>query len=239
LSLETAATLNINSSFLILVLALIIQFKYSVSAQSTYQLGGLPSLNFNAKLKNDWSINSKLESRQLFRSGEIKGSINQKYKYVLTDLSLIAAKKVGLNSRVAGGYLIRFEGREIFHRFIQQFIIVQKLSGFRLAHRFLSDQTFSKTENPEFRIRYRITSEIPLNGESVDPGEFYIKINNEYVNSLQSLEYDLEIRLVPLLGYDITNNFKIETGLDYRVNSFLDNNARHSYWVTVNLFLEI
>jgi hypothetical protein len=153
--------------------------------------------------------------------------------------SLITAKKIGLNSRVAGGYLIRFEGSELFHRFIQQYIIVQKMAGLRLAHRFLSDQTFSTSEKPEFRIRYRITSEIPLDGASVEQGEFYVKINNEYINSVQALEHDLEIRLVPLLGYDISDSLKIETGLDYRVNSFLNNNPRHSYWIAFNFFIDI
>lgn len=214
-------------------------FDNSVCAQDAYQFGALPSLNLNVELKNDWSLNTKIESRQLYQTRELNGNVEKNYDYVLTDFSLIAAKRVGLNSRIAGGYLIRFEDDEVFHRFIQQYIIVQKLSGFRLAHRFLSDQTFSKSEKPEIRIRYRITSEIPLNGESVDKGEFYVKVNNEYINSLQAMAYDLEIRVVPLLGYSMAGNFKIETGLDYRVNSFLNNNSRHSYWMTLNLFIEI
>lgn len=217
----------------------IIQFNNSVSAQDAYQFGGLPSLNLNVELKNDWSLNTKIESRQLFQTRELNGNVDKNYDYVLTDFSLVAAKRVGLNSRIAGGYLIRFEDGELFHRFIQQYIIVQKLSGFRLAHRFLSDQTFSEIEKPEFRMRYRITTEIPLNGLSVDQGEFYVKINNEYVNSLQANAYDLEIRLVPLLGYDMADNFKIETGLDYRVDSFLNNKTRHSYWMVLNFFIEM
>lgn len=208
-------------------------------AQSTYQLGGLPSLNLNKKLRNDWSLNMKIESRQLFRRGGINGIVDKNYKYVLTDFSIIAAKKIGLNSRIGGGYLIRVEEGGLSHRFIQQYIIVQKLSGFRLAHRFSTDQTFSESEKPEFRLRYRIASEIPLNGESVDPGEFYLKINNEYISSLQSLAYDLEIRLVPLIGYDITDRFKVETGLDYRVKSFISDNTKHNYWMNLNFFIEI
>jgi hypothetical protein len=107
-----------------------------------------------------------------------------------------------------------------------------------LAHRFVTDQTFSPLEAPVFRLRYRLTSEIPLNGESVDPGELYLRINNEYLNSVQGGEYDLEIRLVPLLGYEINNRFKVESGLDYRVNSFLASKTRHSYWMTINFFVE-
>lgn len=230
--------MNTKITYLVFILWLI-QFSNTVFAQSTFQMGGLPSLNFNIKLKNDWSLNSKIESRLLFQRGEINGDVDKNFNYVLTDFSLIGAKKIGLNSRIAGGYLIRFEEGVLNHRFIQQYVIVQKLSGFRLAHRFLFDQTFSASEEPEFRLRYRITSELPLNGESVDPGEYYLKINNEYINSLQAMEYDLEIRLIPLIGYDISERFKIETGLDYRVNSFLTNNTRHSYWMTLNFFIEI
>lgn len=230
--------MNTKVKYLISILVLL-QLLCSVYAQSTYQLGGLPSLNLNTKLKNDWSLNTKIESRQLFQRGEINGNAEKEYKYVLTDFSVITAKKVGLNSRIAGGYLIRFRGGELYHRLIQQYVIVQKMSGFRLAHRVLSDQTFAKIEKPEIRFRYRITSEIPLNGESVDPNEFYVKLNNEFINSFQALEYDLEIRLIPLLGYDITDNFKIESGLDYRVNSFLNNSTKHGYWMTINLFIDI
>ena len=230
--------MNTKITYLVFILWLI-QFSNTVFAQSTFQMGGLPSLNFNIKLKNDWSLNSKIESRLLFQRGEINGDVDKNFNYVLTDFSLIGAKKIGLNSRIAVGYLIRFKEGVLNHRFIQQYVIVQKLSGFRLAHRFLCDQTFSASEEPEFRLRYRITSELPLNGESVDPGEYYLKINNEYINSLQAMEYDLEIRLIPLIGYDISERFKIETGLDYRVNSFLTNNTRHSYWMTLNFFIEI
>lgn len=236
--LKIAAILNTKIKYLILVL-IAFQFKSTVFAQSTYQFGILPSININKKFEHDWYLNTRLESRQLFQRGKINGISEKGYKCLLTDLSFIAAKKVGLNSRIAAGYLIRFEDKALAHRFIQQYVIVQKMSAYRLAHRFLSDQTFSHTEVPEIRFRYRITSEIPLNGESVDPGEFYLKINNEYINSFQAAEYDLEIRLVPLLGYDTTDDFKIETGLDYRVNSFISNNSRNSFWLTFNLFMDI
>ncbi len=214
-------------------------FAGTAFSQRAYQLGLLPSVNVNRKLRNDWSLNSKIESRQLLQSGGFGAAVDKRYRYVLTDVSLIAGKKVGLNSRIAAGYLIRLEGGQQVHRFIQQYIIVQRMAGYRLAHRLLTDQTFSRLEAPQFRLRYRITSEIPLNGESVDPHEFYLKLNNEYLNSLQQADYDLEIRVVPLLGYDIDAKHKIEMGLDYRVNSFLKQNTEHSFWVSLNWFVEI
>lgn len=230
--------MNINK-FHIATFIVFIQFLNSASAQSTYQIGLLPSINLNYKLENDWSLNSKIESRHLFQSGKFNGNSERVYNYILTDISMIAAKKVGLNSRIAGGYLIRLREEKVFHRFIQQYTVVQRLTAFRLVHRFSSDQTFSQEEKPEFRLRYRIASEVALNGESVDPNEFYFKLNNEYLNSWQDVDYDLEIRLVPLLGYNLSNNDKIEMGFDYRVNSFLDNTTRHSLWMNMNWFIEL
>lgn len=108
-----------------------------------------------------------------------------------------------------------------------------------MAHRFSSDQTFN-SENPrELRLRYRITAEIPLNGQSVDPGEFYLKLNNEYLNSWQDGEYDLEIRLVPLAGFEFTDNNKLEFGLDYRLSSFLDGSSRNSFWFNIGWYLKV
>ena len=238
LCLRIVATLSTDFKYLVVAMFMA-TLQMAGVAQSTYELGVLPLVNVNMKFKKEWSLNTKIESRQLFQRGEFNDSKESKYTYVLTDLSFIAAKKISLNGRIAGGYLLRYEDDAFFHRFIQQYVVVQRLSGWRLAHRISSDQTFSSVERPEFRLRYRITSEIPLNGVSVDEGEFYVKINNEYLNSLQANKYDLEIRLVPLLGYDITDNFKLELGLDYRVDSFIYTITEHNYWICFNVFIDI
>jgi len=209
------------------------------SAQGTYQIGVLPSVNFNKKLANNWSLNFRVEARQLAFEGDFLGNNETNLEYVLTDFSLIAAKKVGLNSRIAGGYLTRFRDDEVVHRTIQQYTIVQRMSGFRLAHRFTADQTFTFNEKPEFRFRYRLTTELPLNGQSADAKEFYLKVNNELLNSFQGKEYDLELRLVPLLGYTVTDNHKLEIGPDYRLNRFLQSEARNRFWLSINWFIEL
>lgn len=209
-----------------------------LQAQGTWELGALPAVNFNKKLQNNWSINGKLESRYLARSGDFNEQILRRNQYVLTDIAFVAAKKIGLNSRVAGGVLARFEDGEFIQRTIQQFVIVQRFRGFRLAHRFVTDQTFSPSEATEWRMRYRISTEIPLNGEALDVNEFYLKLNHEYLNSFQNSDYDLELRVIPLLGYGLSEHLKIETGLDYRLDSFIGGAAEHTYWMTFNLFVD-
>ena len=71
---------------------------------------------------------------------------------------------------------------ETTHRFIQQYTIPRKLSGWRFAQRFASDQTITENSETEIRLRYRLTGEFPLNGQTVDTNELYVKINHEYVN---------------------------------------------------------
>jgi len=230
--------LNTNTQFLVII-CLLLSFSNTILAQSTYQVGGLPSINLNYKLEKKWSLNFKIESRQLLQKGTFNGDSNKSFEYVLTDYSLIAAKKSGLNSRISGGYLFRFREGEATHRFIQQYTIIQQLPRLRLAHRVVTDQTFSSAEATEYRLRYRLATELPLNGQSADPKEFYLKIGNEYISSVQNSDYDIEIRFVPLLGYAMTENHKIEFGLDYRVNSFLNHFARHSFWTTLNWFIEL
>lgn len=212
-------------------------FTENAFSQSTYQFGVLPSINLNKKLQKDWSLNFKTESRQLLQKGVFDGNYIKEYEYLLTDLSLLTAQKVGLNSRIAGGYLIRFRNEEIIHRVIQQYSIVERKTGFRLAHRIAADQTFSSNESPEYRFRYRLTPEIPIDGQSVDLKEFYVKTNLELLNKFQSSDYNLEFRFVPFLGYVLNEQNKIEVGLDYRIDSILITDTRHSFWTSINWYL--
>ncbi len=217
----------------ILFLLLLLIWGSNAFTQSNALIGLLPSVNINKKLQRDWSLNFKAESRQaLFHDGFA-------YDYLLTDLSLAAATKTGINTTIAAGYLIRLDGEAVRHRAFQQLSIVKRYSYFRLSHRFSSDQTFQQGDDAEYRLRYRITSEIPLEGRTVDPGEFFLKLNNEYLNSLEGKEYDLEIRGATFIGYAISSLSKLELGLDYRIDSFLGGLPRNRFWIGVNYYHSI
>lgn len=208
-----------------------------LTAQGTWQTGLLPSFNLNVDAGKGWKVNFKGESRQRFARGTFGEPAVKGYDYVLTDLSVIPSKKVGLNNTLGAGYLVRVRGSEASHRLIQQFTLVRKYEAFRLGHRFAADQTFGRGESPLFRFRYRLVADLPLEGTSADPGEFYVKLGNEYLMALRSGNTDLEIRIVPLVGYEFTDNNKLEWGLDYRLGPLLDGMARSSFWISVNWFL--
>jgi hypothetical protein len=206
------------------------------NAQGSYQAGVLPSLSLNAKFPKDWSLNVKAESRQAFYQGIFGEKGETSYDYVLTDLALIAARKTGIRSAVGGGYVMRIREGAVFHRSAQQMTFTRPYPRFRLAHRFAADQTFSTAEKPAFRLRYRLAAEIPLNGDRVDPGEFYLKAGNEYLNEWQGGDYGLEIRWSPFLGYAFEGGGKLEGGLDYRLDSFLEDASRHRFWIGINWY---
>ncbi len=230
--------MNSKQYILILFILIIIDLA-GLKAQSTYRIGTLPAINLNKGLPGEWSINFKTESRQSLATGIFDGESASGFDYLLTDLSLTTSKKVGLNNKLAGGYLASLrEGRTI-HKLVQQFTVVRRYNTFRLGHRFASDQAFEKDRSVEIRLRYRITGEFPLNGEAVDVREFYLKINNEYLNGFQDSEYDLEMRLSPVFGYVFSDSNKFEFGADYRLSSFIDGAAKNSFWIKLAWYLKI
>jgi hypothetical protein len=138
---------------------------------------------------------------------------------------------------LALGYLLRVpKGKNLRNRLIQQYILVNRLSSFKLSHRFGTDQTFGGQEEAVFRFRYRIAAELPLSGQSADPHEFFLKISNEYVSRLEDSAYDLELRGLGFLGYVLNPRAKLELGLDYRISSFLHQATRQRSWLAVNLY---
>jgi len=88
-------------------------------------------------------------------------------------------------------------------------------------------------------LRYRIASEFPLSGQSIDPKEFYLKVSNEYLNAFQGNDYDLEIRLAPHFGFLFSDTNKLEFGPAYRISSFIDGSAKNSFWLSLNWYLKI
>ena len=223
-----------------LLLASLSLFFLRVVAQDAYRAGYLPGLNLNQKLSDNWAMNYKIEGRAVAIRGTFQDSGPYQFDYSLTDISMIGSRKLGLYDKIAAGFLLRVRDEAPRHRLIQQYTLVKRYTAWRLAQRFASDQTFGAGEDFTFRLRYRLSSDFALNGQSVDPHEFYIKINHEYLIEFEGGSKDLEIRLVPNLGYLVSERNKIEFGLDYRLNQlWLGIPRRHTFWIALNWFITI
>lgn len=220
------------------LLALLVLAK-GAFAQSEYQVGTLPSINFNKKWKKDWSLNAKVETRQIYQTGDFTESAKREFEYELTDLTMVGSKKVGFYGRIGVGYLFRMREGAIIHRISQQYNFTKQYQSVRLSHRVLTDQTFFDNESPDFRLRYRISAQVPLNGKTLDVHEWYFKGNHEYVNNVQASTYNLEIRWIPMMGYVVNPENKVEIGIDYRFNSIVSEDRNHRFWLALNWFWEL
>ena len=208
-------------------------------AQNTYRLGILPTLNIHKSVSEGRGINLKTESRYIFEEGEWGETPETQNSYSLTDISILLVQRVGIRQKLAGGYLIRLREQGVVHRTLQQLALVRPFPRFVLAHRFASDQTFGDGIAPTFRLRYRLSVEIPLTGERADVREVYLKANNEYLSSWQKKDQSLEMRWVPVLGYKLSEANKVELGIDYRLSGLFQDSRRSSFWLKVNGFIRI
>lgn len=208
--------------------------------QSSYRVGFLPGINLNTRIKGDWRLNFRTESRFFFAEGGENLPVESGFDFDLIDFATVISRKVSANQTAGVGYLTRLRSNGVVnHRFIQQYTIVKKYETWRLAHRISTDQT-SDPEGPwTYRLRYRLAAEWALNGMEVDPREWYLKLNHEYLGSMEGKEADLEMRLVPALGFAFTDANKLECGLDYRVNNWIQGQPRHVYWLAVSWFVSL
>lgn len=197
----------------------------------------MPAVNLNQRLLPKWTLNCKWEARTGMLERDWGQPSRSDFRYLQSDFSVLGGYKSGGNQKWIGGYMMRLRGYVVIHRSIQQFAFVNQFRSFRLGHRLALDQTFVPGQAAIFRMRYRITAEVPLNGHSADPGEFYLRLNHEYLQIWQA-GYDLEVRLVPLLGYVLTSGEKFEIGLDYRINRFLAKRATQRFWISLNWYVK-
>lgn len=87
---------------------------------------------------------------------------------------------------------------------------------------------------PGFRFRYRIATQIPLDGLHLDFTEgFYIPLEAEvFINLKKTERYNDLIRLSPGLGYRFKNEWKIETYLIFnRTKNITETNNKSSDFI--------
>lgn len=209
-------------------------------AQSSFRVGALPGVNINGKITGDWRINFRTESRFFLAEGGQEFPTNADFFFDLSDFAAVVSRKISAHQTAGVGYLLRLRSNgTVNHRFIQQFTILKKYDTWRLAHRISTDQTSGPTGPWTFRLRYRLAGEWALNGLEVDPKEWYLKLNHEYLGSIEGREADLELRVVPAVGYAFTDANKLECGLDYRVSNWIQGQSRHVYWLAISWFVSL
>lgn len=191
-----------------------LSFVFFASNAQTYRLELLPQFNASFAVQKNWRFFARVEPRQLLLMNN-----NIDFKYQRTDFLGIFTRRLSVNKNLSLGYLIRHRNGSPAHMFLQQFTILGKYENLRLAHRIATDQTFIKGIENMYRFRYRFAVELPLQGRKLDTGEFYIRISNEYNVIYRKSGFNLEIRAFSGAGHVFNEKFRLELGLDYRLNS--------------------
>lgn len=204
---------------------------HSFGQSPTSIFGFFPEAQLSYKTKSGFKLSTKIESQH----GVINTSpeMNPEYDYYhnQTDFQGFIGKSINPFVSLTVGYQYRIDPQSNnSNRSIQQISFVQPLTGIKLGHRIRTDQTFASEESPEFRGRYRLSAEIPLSGQSLDPTEFYCILSDEGIISYQNDDAGFENRFVIGMGKLLTKHQKVQIALDYRTDKFSAPSIRHRTW---------
>jgi hypothetical protein len=221
-----------------LFLLLLLSFGTFVHAQRTYG-GFFPEMAVNKKMGQHWKLTGKIESQHIVFYDDVSHPLDLSYRHYRTDLQFFTARNIRARTNAAIGYQYRFEGEgENSHRTIQQIGWLTNWRHYRFGHRVRADQTFFD-EGVSWRMRYRISSDIPVNGQKLDPGENYLIVSNEIIADYFVDAFDLENRIVAGVGWYFQNKDKLEVSLDYRLDPIVKSPQRNRFWLKFSFYLNI
>ncbi|MCS5489119.1 DUF2490 domain-containing protein [Algoriphagus limi] len=216
---------KVTLSFLVFFL-----FGFSCLAQrQAFFTGFFPEVAITKKLSNGNKVNFKVENQEIIYRNFENPEDRWQFRHYRTDLMAFYDWKLSPLSSMALGLFYRIQDGSNAYRLIQQFAVLDRFRRFRMGHRFRLDQTFSHNEAAEYRLRYRVALDVPLQGDELDPGEGYLVISTEPIFSLQEKEFGLENRLVLTLGKLINSQQKIEYSIDYRTDGFFKRALEPAY----------
>ena len=202
----------------ILALALLL-LGSTLYGQDRFTLFWEPQLAINYGVATNYSHNFTLAKRSyLYREGLGRFQVRQ--------LELSHFSKLSLSDLVDLGIGFQYRIRDNFEpdsenefRITEQFNLLRRGGSLRLGHRVRAEQRIRPSRTIH-RFRYRLAADTPLNGTRLDIGESYLVGSVESLYSLgkkQKPEWDQRIELT--LGWLVAHELKLETGLEYRLES--------------------
>jgi len=210
-----------------------------VKSQTSYQSGLMPVLNFNKSISERWKINTKIENHIWIQEAADAFYKNNQLSHRRTEMHFSGTHKLTFKSSVSGGYMMRLHEEKTYHRLFQRFSTVTQLKSFVLSHRIGLDQTFKPGKSTEYRLRYRFSNALPLNGTKIDAKEGYVKLSNEYLGALEDDQTSLEIRIKAAYGYELNQSQKAEAGIDYRFGDVGSSNPSQNMWFYLGYYVKL
>lgn len=184
--------------------------------------------SMNHKFNHKWTLNTQILARETFNqfgSEDISATTDRMESKTFITYSLFNQRKVSL------GYMYRSldpfrKGRGYEHRISQQFAFLSKIISYRIAHRIIAEERIFKNDFI-FRLRYRFSYDQPLEGEILDPGEWYLVFSNELLFSFESGDQALQNRLSAGIGKLFKKNQKLQFSLTSRNSDLINSEESH------------
>lgn len=199
------------------------------SAQASISAGVMPTANISYNIAKGYKVSHGFETRQRFYHNPVLGNGTFKHSNILTEYSTTLSKGVNASDRIGVGYIVRVMDMDYYHRFEQDFTHSHVGTIGKWSHRIRTDQMFSKHDNIMFRLRYRVSYQKELGSSSTS--STFFKVNNEYNAMFHTHKRnDLEIRLVPALGFALTKKSILEVGIDSRISRMFEQDLSLILW---------
>jgi len=106
----------------------------------------------------------------------------------------------------------------------------------RLGHRLRADQTYEVDKAFLWRLRYRLSTDYPLEGRSIDPSEKYLTGSLETIVGYARPSFEVENRYVVGVGHFFNNKHKLELSIDYRTDDHFNPRFRQRLWSKVSYY---
>lgn len=194
-----------------------------------------PGLSYTWTSGPRWNYNIQLETRnKLYEESAT-------FDFQFYDLEFYGTRKFFNENSFTAGYLHRHkapyddEQYNYEHRFMQQLTLISFLVDNRIAHRIRLEQRI-KSEEYENRIRYRLSYDFPLQGQSLNSGEKYLVISNELLSTFNAQNISFSNRTYLGLGWYINSKRKFENGVEARFED-IDESKRFLIFLTSKFFI--
>ena len=192
-------------------------------------------IDLNAKLSETVSLNIGSAYRNEVSDGLTNTSFDYESKHLQfsTNVSTI----IGFYGKISGGIMFRFNTIENSNnenelRLSQQYSYSKRFNAFRIVHRAQLDERI-RSASTVWRLRYRLSGDLPLNGLKLDKGEFYLVISTESLLSVSSrFRPEWDQRFTIALGNQLMDKIKIQLDTEYRIEDYLGESNKRLFVVT-------
>ncbi|PTB97126.1 hypothetical protein C9994_04200 [Marivirga lumbricoides] len=199
-----------------------------LKAQNIPSVRWEPGFSFTKKMDDRWSYNLSILGRQRFTN---YGEGEENFRTDRWEIKAFGTYTLFGKRKLSLGYMYRKvdpfdEDAGYEHRLTQQFAFLTELKGLRLANKIRVQERI-RSSSYFTRLRYSISSDFPLNGESLDEGELYFIAGNEVIYEFNSVEDELENRFSIGLGKLFQKGQKLQLAVESQYSDLISEATSH------------